>query len=100
MLQKGGCVYILTNSTHSVLYTGVTSDLVTRICQHRNKVYPNSFSIKYNCSKLVYYCMYLHIEEAIAAEKAIKGGSRQSKVNLVNQFNPKWDDLYNSVVNL
>jgi putative endonuclease len=77
----------------------VTSDLVARIWQHRNKVYPNSFTTKYNCSKLVYYYMYLHIEEAITAEKAIKAGSRQSKIDLVNQFNPKWEDLYDSVLN-
>jgi putative endonuclease len=99
MLQRGGCIYILTNPTHSVLYTGVTSDLVARIWQHRNKVYPNSFTAKYNCINLVYYYMYLHIEEAIAAEKAIKAGSRQSKIDLINQINPKWDDLYDSVLN-
>ncbi len=100
MLQKGGCIYILTNSTHSVLYVGVTSDLVARIWQHRNKTYPNSFTSKYNCTKLVYYSMYLHIEEAIAAEKTIKGGSRQSKVKLINQFNPKWEDFYDNILDM
>jgi putative endonuclease len=99
VMQRGGCVYIVTNKTHSVLYTGVTSDIVGRIYDHRNKTYPQSFTAKYNCSKLVYYIFYPHIEEAIAAEKAIKGGSRQMKADLVNQLNPGWKDLYDDLLN-
>lgn len=59
----------------------------------------NSFTAKYNCDKLVYYCFYSRIEEAIAAEKAIKGGNRKNKINLVNSINPKWIDLYDDLVN-
>jgi putative endonuclease len=88
VFQRGGCVYIITNIEHAVLYTGVTSDIITRIWQHKNKIYPNSFTAKYNCNKLVYYQSYAHIEEAIAAEKLIKGGSRQSKLNLIGSLNP------------
>jgi len=97
-MGQGGCVYIMTNTRHSVFYTGVTSDLSGRVSQHKNKVYPDSFTAKYNCIKLVYYFAYFRIEEAIAAEKAIKGGSRQSKVTLINNLNPQWNDLYEEIV--
>ncbi|MGY4537341.1 putative endonuclease [Mucilaginibacter sp. UYNi724] len=82
-MQRGGCVYIVTNKQHAVFYTGVTSDLISRVWDHQNKTYPKSFTARYNCGKLVYYCFYSHIEEAIAAEKLIKGGSRQSKIGLI-----------------
>jgi putative endonuclease len=68
VFQRGGCVYIITNKLNKVLYTGVTSDIINRIWEHKNKTYPNSFTSKYNCDKLVYYLFYSHIEEAIAAE--------------------------------
>lgn len=97
-MEQGGCVYILTNTRHSVFHTGVTSDLLSRISEHKNKVYPNSFTAKYNCDKLVYYFAYFSIEEAIAAEKAIKGGSRQSKTDLVNSLNPGWTNLYEEIM--
>ena len=83
-MERGGCVYIMTNKEHSVLYTGVTSDLPGRVYDHKNKTYPNSFSAKYNCSVLVYYFFYHHIEEAINEEKRIKAGNKQSKINLIN----------------
>jgi len=87
-------VYIVTNQTHSVLYIGVTSDIIGRIWDHRNKTYPLSFTAKYNCNKLVYYEFYPHIEETIAAEKLLKGGSRNKKIKLINELNPGWVDLY------
>ena len=96
--QRGGYVYIMTNKEHRVLYTGVTSELLTRAWQHKNKLHPNSFSAKYNCDKLVYYQGYAHIEEAIAAEKLIKGGNRSSKLNLINSLNPDWNDLYEELL--
>ena len=95
-LEKGGCVYIMTNQMHTVLYVGVTSD--RRVWQHKNKVYPKSFTAKYNCDKLVYYAFYPRIEEAIGEEKAIKGGNRKNKINLVNSINPKWLDLYDDLM--
>jgi len=88
----------MTNKRHSVFYTGVTSDIVNRVPQHKNKTYPNSFTAKYNCDKLVYYFAYFRIEEAIGAEKAIKGGSMQSKIDLINTLNPQWIDLYVDIV--
>jgi putative endonuclease len=98
VMQRGGCVYIITNKNNSVLYTGVTSDIINRISDHKNKTYPQSFAAKYNCNKLVYYLFYPHIEEAIAAEKALKGGNRQMKVKLVEELNPEWKDLYDDLI--
>jgi len=95
---RGGCVYIMTNQMHTVLYVGVTSNIIGRIWQHKNKFYPDSFTAKFNCDKLVYYLFYPHIEEAIAAEKAIKGGNRKNKINLVNTLNPQWVDLYDDLI--
>jgi putative endonuclease len=99
VFQQGGCVYILTNQYHNVFYVGVTSDLLSRIWDHKNKTYPNSFTAKYNCNKLVFYEFYPRIEEAIGAEKALKGGSRKNKVNLINTMNPTWLDLYDRLIN-
>jgi putative endonuclease len=67
--------------------------------EHKNKIYPNSFTSKYNCDKLVYYLFYNHIEEAIAAEKLIKGRNREYKRQLVTSLNPGWKDLYEDVKN-
>jgi putative endonuclease len=97
-MERGGCIYIMTNKRHTVLYTGVTSNLVSRIWEHKNKVHPGSFTAKYNCDKLVYYRMFSTIEEAIAAEKAIKGGSRFGKLRLIDVFNLTWKDLYEDIV--
>src|SRR5271165_5959250 len=98
VFQQGGCVYIMTNKMHTVLYVGVTSDLTGRVWQHKNKTFPKSFTAKYNCDKLVYYFFYSRIEEAIAVEKAIKGGNRKNKINLVNSLNPQWLDLYDELI--
>lgn len=90
----GGHVYIICSLNHSTLYTGVTSNLPARVAQHKEKAYPNSFSAKYNCVKLVYYRWFDTIIEAIAEEKRIKGGSRKKKELLINSINPEWKDLY------
>jgi putative endonuclease len=99
VMQRGGCVYIMTNKQHTVFYTGVTSDLIGRVWDHKNKTYPKSFTSKYNCDKLVYYYFHSHIEEAISAEKLIKGGKRQSKIDLILSINPDWKDLYDDLLN-
>ncbi len=95
---KGGCVYIVTNVRHTVLYTGVTSDLTSRVIQHKEKLFPKSFSAKYNCNKLVYFKSFFSIEEAIIEEKKIKGGSRQDKINRIISTNPRWDDLFETEI--
>ena len=96
-MVKGGFVYILTTAGNTALYVGVTSDLYKRIHQHRHKHYPGSFTARYNCSKLVYYCYFERIESAIAEEKRIKGGSRQQKTELIESINSGWVDLWAEV---
>ncbi len=91
---RGGSVYILTNYNNEVLYIGVTSDLFSRIVEHKEKYYPSSFTSKYNCYKLVYYEHFSSIEEAIIKEKQLKNWRRQWKVSLINDFNPDWEDLF------
>ncbi len=97
-MQKGGWVYILTNKHHTVLYTGVTSDLPGRMGQHIGKAYPFSFTARYNVEKLVYYKLYDSIVEAITEEKRVKGGNRAGKIKLIKSLNPSWDDLWLSEV--
>ena len=82
---------------NTTLYVGVTSNLAARVAQHKEKAYPNSFTAKYNCIKLVYYNWFDTIVEAITEEKRIKGGSRKKKEILINSMNPKWNDLYDLV---
>ena len=94
-MERGGCVYILTNVFNTVIYIGVTSDLFSRIIEHKNKIYPNSFTAKYSCNKLVYFEMYSTIEEAIGMEKRLKKWNRAWKIELIDKNNPKWLDLYN-----
>lgn len=93
-LHLTGTVYILTNKNHTVLYTGVTSNLFARMQQHISKYYTGSFTLKYNVDKLVYYNHYEDIELAIVEEKRIKSGNRQQKIDLINSKNPKWVDLW------
>lgn len=90
----GGYVYIMCNENRTTLYTGVSSDLLTRVLQHKEKHYPKSFTARYNCDLLVYYYFFAEIEEAIAKEKLIKGGSRAAKIKLIESLNPEWKDLY------
>jgi putative endonuclease len=97
-MQRGGTVYIMTNALKTVLYTGVTADLITRVQEHKYKVHPNSFTAKYDVVYLVYYCAYTTIVEAIAEEKRIKGGSRLKKCRLINSINPEWNDLWDKEV--
>jgi putative endonuclease len=93
-MERGGCVYIITNKNNSVLYTGVTSDLKERIYQHKSKHFTSSFTSKYNIEKLVYYNFFSTIEEAISEEKRIKGGNRINKIKLIETKNPLWEDLW------
>jgi putative endonuclease len=91
-MNKTYCVYILTNQRNTVLYTGVTADLKSRVYQHREKLLPG-FTSRYNVSKLVYY----EAGFAIGREKQIKAGSRQKKIDLINSVNPEWRDLYDNL---
>ena len=90
--MKKSFVYILTNKNKKVLYIGVTSDIVKRIYQHKNKHY-RGFTSRYNCDLLVYFEEYSDIVEAIAREKQLKKGNRKRKIALVETKNPNWNDL-------
>jgi len=97
-VKRGGAVYIMTNKVHSSLYIGVTSDLKKRVYEHKNNAFPGSFTAKYKLHKLVYFEGFHRIEEAIAREKLLKGGSRNAKNELINSMNPKWSDLFDDLL--
>ena len=86
-------VYIMTNISNSVLYTGVTNDLYRRVVEHKAGK-GGKFTSKYKITKLVYYECGEDVYAAIEREKQIKGGSRQKKIDLINDINPMWQDLF------
>ena len=86
-------VYIMTHKRNTVLYTGVTNNLRRRVYEHREKLV-GGFTRKYNITKLVFYEIFQDPENAIMREKQIKAGSRQKKIDLINQLNEEWRDLY------
>lgn len=92
MRERNYFVYILTNQSNRVLYTGVTNDLERRLAEHRNGA-TQGFASKYCCHKLVWYEVTPSVESAIAREKQIKGGSRARKIALIELMNPTWQDL-------
>lgn len=91
--MKPGFIYIVTNKYNNTFYIGVTSNLPKRILEHKEKRYENSFSARYNLTKLVYYEQFQMIGDAIAREKQLKTGSRVNKINLIQSINPNWVDL-------
>jgi len=88
-------IYILANKNNTVLYTGVTNDLVRRCNEHKNKLI-KGFTAKYNVDKLIYYEVFDYIDFAIKREKQIKGYSREKKDSLVEKLNPFRNDLCNN----
>lgn len=90
-------VYLLTNQRYTVLYIGITNDLLERIQQHKKKS-NRGFTKKYNVDKLVYYEIFNDPLSAISREKEIKGWTRKKKVNLINKTNPGWRDLFISLL--
>jgi len=90
-------IYIITNKWNTVLYTGVTNDLVKRIYQHKNKL-TDGFSSKYNLDKLVYYEICENPEVAIKREKTIKNLVRRKKNDLIKNKNPEFTDLYDQIL--
>ncbi|KJS87710.1 MAG: hypothetical protein JM58_03340 [Peptococcaceae bacterium BICA1-8] len=85
-------VYILTNWSNNVLYTGVTNDLERRLYEHKNKMV-KGFTKKYNVDKLVYFESTTDVRSAISREKQIKGWIRSKKNDLIENANPGWKDL-------
>lgn len=95
--MKAGYVYILASKKQGVLYTGVTSDLVKRIWQHKEGVV-EGFSEKYHVKSLVHYECFDDIHDAIQREKQLKNWKRDWKINLIERDNPNWADLYSGLL--
>ncbi len=95
--MKNYYVYIMTNKICSVLYIGVTGNLVRRVYEHKNKLI-EGFTKKYSINKLVYFETTENIEDAIRREKQLKGWRRDRKNNLIEQKNPLWKDLYEDII--
>lgn len=93
MQKKYYFVYLLTNKNHSVIYTGMTNNLLRRMVEHRSKLVPG-FTKKYNVNKLVHYEIFETADSAITREKQIKAGSRAKKLELINTTNPEWRELF------
>lgn len=95
--MKEGCVYILSNAQKTVLYTGVTSDLINRIYNHKQGR-GSVFSSKYRTHFLLYYESHQNMYEAIQREKRIKKWKREWKLNLIKSVNPEFKDLWNEIL--
>ena len=87
----------MTNIKRTVVYVGVTSDLRSRVLQHKQHFFKGSYTDKYNCTICVYYEHFGSIEEAIAREKELKGWVRVRKNELISATNPKWIDLWSDI---
>jgi putative endonuclease len=87
------CVYMMASSRNGTLYIGVTSDLLSRVWQHKNNVV-EGFTEKYEVHQLIWYEPHENMESAILREKVLKKWNRIWKLRLIEQFNPDWQDLY------
>ena len=96
-MERGGCIYILTNYEKTTYYVGVTSDLPSRLYEHKTNKYPRSFTAKYRLHYCVYYETLSTIVEAIDREKQVKKYRREKKEALVNSINPNWNDLWDEI---
>src|SRR5215470_18245208 len=91
-MSKTYFVYIMSNKSRR-LYTGITSELVARVFQHKNKWHEGSFTARYRFDMLVYFESFSNPSHAIAREKEIKGWRREKKLRLILSVNPDWADL-------
>ena len=96
-MSKDGYVYVMSNQKHGTLYIGVTSNLVQRVYQHKQKIV-EWFTHKYDLNKLVRYQDCGGIEEAIVLEKQIKKWNRKRKIKRIEKMNPEWKDLYEDIL--
>jgi len=94
--MKKGYVYIMTNKTNGTLYIGITSNIKRRVYEHKKKLH-ESFTQKYELNKLVYYEIIDRVTDAIAREKQLKNWKRDWKISLIEENNPNWEDLYESL---
>ena len=97
MMNKNFCVYILASKKNGTLYVGVTSDLIKRVWEHKEGLVAG-FTKKYDVKKLVYYEQHSNAESAIHREKRLKEWKRQWKLDLIEKYNPSWNDLYESIL--
>ena len=96
-VEKLPCVYILASKRNGTLYTGVTSNLVKRVYEHKNGL-ADGFTKKYGVHHLVYFELHEDMLAAISREKQIKKWNRAWKRELIEKNNPAWKDLYDSIV--
>ncbi len=92
-MDKTAFVYIMTNKNKTTIYVGLTNNICRRILEHKNHVFKNSFSKKYNLEYCIYYEEFTSIDIAIKREKELKKWTRQKKVDLINKMNPEWTEL-------
>jgi putative endonuclease len=98
MKQHNYFVYILTDRSRNVLYTGVTNNLSERVIEHYlHRGNPKTFTGRYHCYCLIFFEWYHYIVHAIAREKQVKGWTRKKKIDLINTFNPEWKFLNEDV---
>lgn len=97
MNKKQYYIYILSNFTRTVLYTGITDNLIRRVWEHRNDLV-KGFSQKYQVHSLLYYEVFEDPESAIEREKQIKSWNRKRKEELITKFNPGLVDIYNDII--
>lgn len=86
----------MTNTYNTVVYAGVTNDLIRRVYEHKQEI--TGFTAKYKLTKLVYFEAYNDVQEAIKREKQIKGGSRKKKIDLITKENSQFQDLYDEII--
>ncbi len=96
-MPKHPCVYVIANRRNGTLYVGVTSDLVKRVWEHQNNL-AEGFTKRYDVHTLVWFEQHATMESAIAREKTIKEWKRRWKLDLIEQQNPEWRDLYSDIV--
>ncbi|MEK9143926.1 MAG: GIY-YIG nuclease family protein [Patescibacteria group bacterium] len=96
MISKQYFVYLMTNTYNTVVYAGVTNDLIRRVYEHKQEI--TGFTAKYKLTKLVYFEAYNDVQEAIKREKQIKGGSRKKKIDLITKENSQFQDLYDEII--
>ena len=96
-MKRQPCVYILASKQNGTLYTGVTSNLIKRVWEHKQHAVPG-FTKKYNVIHLVWYEVHESMGSAISREKAIKNWKRAWKINAIETMNPQWRDLYDDLI--
>lgn len=95
--MKQPAVYIIASKCNGTLYIGVTSNLIKRIYEHKNKLI-EGFTSKYDCDLFVYYEIFDSMQSAIDRETQIKSFRRIKKLQLIEKLNPEWDDLYSEIL--